>query len=125
MLRSHSYLVALLLATAGLAGQSTAIDFQSGAVRAVKDTTPAATADDVEFIHFEFQRPGLYEISAHYGPIDGEPSIGVQYGVKASIDGEAALKNVSFDAIDAGGATIQRIVIARHVTGFGVEPEFL
>ncbi|HKF66334.1 MAG TPA: hypothetical protein VKB36_07395 [Vicinamibacterales bacterium] len=119
-----SYLIALL-ATAGLAGQSSGIDFQSGPVRAVQDMTASATADDVEFIHFDFQRLGLYELTVHYGPIDGEPSIGVQYGVETSIEGEAALKDVGFDAIDPAGVTIQRLVVARQATGSPGPSEFL
>lgn len=118
--------LAALIAVAGLATQSTGIDFQSGPVRPVRDITTVPTLADVEVIAFEFQRPALYEVGVRYGPIDGEPSIGVQYGVKASIDGEAALKDVRFDAIDDDSATIQRIAIARQATGIpSDESEFL
>lgn len=116
--------VAALPAVAGLAFQSAGLAFQAGPPRPVQDITTAPTLADVDFT-FELQRPLLYELTVHYGPIEGEPSIGVQYGVKASIDGEAALKSVSFDAIDDAGAPIQRIAIARQATGISGDVEFL
>jgi hypothetical protein len=122
MLRS---VLAALIAIAGLAGQSIGIDFWSGPARAVRDITTAPTLEDVAVTAFEFQRPALYETTVRYGPIDGEPSMGVRYGVKASIDGEAALKDVGFDAIDDGGATIERITMAPAGSGVPGESEFL
>ena len=112
------------IAISTIAGQAASLSFRSAASRPVRDVTIQPKVEGVEFVGFEFQQPAIYEATVHYGPIEGEPSIGVQYGVQASIDGEAAIETVSFDAIDDGGSTIQRIAIARQSNGAG-ESDFL
>lgn len=89
--------------------------------RTLINVAPQPSADDIKFVAFEFQEPQLYELSVHYGRIEGEPSVGVQYGVEAVIGGEEAIGSATLHVIDGAGRKVQPVPIATHATGAGVE----
>ena len=112
-----SHLFALLTAAAILASEPT---FQP-----VRDVTEPRRAEKIEFVAFEFQRPNLFELSAHYSEIEEAPSAGVEYGVRALLGGEEAIATATFDVVDENGAAVQRIAIVPHSIGVDVVDEFL
>src|SRR5262245_12615692 len=98
-----SYLFVVLAAIAMLANEPT---FQP-----VREVTKPVDADTIEFVAFEFQRPGLFELSVHYTQIEEDPSVGVEYGVRASLGGEEAIATARFDVVDENGNEVQHVPI--------------
>ncbi|HVH55060.1 MAG TPA: hypothetical protein VM791_02315 [Vicinamibacterales bacterium] len=77
-------LLFLLFALPTIAGQLSV----PAAPRTLQNIAQPPKVEDIEFVDFRFEQPQLYHLRAHYGPIEGEPSAGVQYGVEAVIGGE-------------------------------------
>ncbi len=118
---SHFLVVAALLAViSGHVQPSVSV-----APRPVRDTTQPPDPAKIEFVSFEFQRPQLFELSAHYSRIEEDPSIGVEYGVEASIGGEEAIATASFDVVDENGNDIQRIAMVAEPTGVALSSNFV
>lgn len=107
------------------AGQLSGSRILPAAVRPVEDVTARPDIAQIEFVGFDFEEPALYEVSVHYGPIEGEPSIGVEYGVEASIGGDEAIATAVFDAIDEDGSPIQRIAMVRQANGVAGGSDFV
>jgi hypothetical protein len=115
MLRSFLLVCAIGVTAAQPAVHST----ESAATHPVREVTERPKAYRIQLVSFEFQQPQLYgHLTVHYRPIEGQPAMGEQYGVHASLGGEEAIATLLFEAIDADGATIQPIPMAHHsITG--------
>jgi hypothetical protein len=103
------------------AGQSATPLSVAAAPQSLTNVAPQPRADQIEFVKFEFQEPHLYELSVHYGPIDGEPSAGLEYGAEAVIGGEEAIASATLHVVDEMGRKIQPVPIATHSTGGSFE----
>jgi hypothetical protein len=117
VLTIFSHLFAVLTAVAMLASEPT---FQP-----IREVTTPLNAERIELFGFEFQRPGLFEVSAHYTEIEEDPSVGVEYGVRAYIAGEEAIATAIFAAVDENGTEVQRISIVAQSNGVGASHEFI
>ncbi len=91
----------------------------------VREITKRLNAETIDFVAFEFQRPALFEVSAHYREIEEDPSVGVEYGVQASIAGEETMATATFGVVDANGTEVQRVPIVAHSNGVGASHEFI
>jgi hypothetical protein len=92
----------------------------------VRHVTKAVRAGQVEFVSFHFQQPDLYHmLTVHYRAIEGEPSIGEEYGVEASIGSQEAIATLLFEVVDEDGATLQPIPIVPHSIGVPGQYEFI
>lgn len=119
---SQFFVVPILMV---IAGQPAVQPPLSGTSRPVRDTTKRPDANKIEFVSFEFQRPQLFELSAHYSQIEEDPSIGVEYGVEASVGGEEAIATASFDVVDENGNELQRIAMVAEPTGVALNSNFV
>lgn len=104
-----SHVLVILLAVATLASEP--------AFQPVRDVTERPNAERIEFVGFEFQRPDLFEFTAHYSQIEEDPSVGVEYGVAASVGGEEAIATAAFDVVDENGTEVQRVSIVEQANG--------
>jgi hypothetical protein len=91
----------------------------------VREVAEPVDGDRIEFVAFEFQRPGVFEFSVHYTQIEEDPSVGVEYGVRASLGGEEAIATSRFDAVDENGTELLHVPIVPQSIGVGVVDEFL
>jgi hypothetical protein len=118
-------MLVLLFAIGSLAWQS-ASDNEPATSRPVRTVTEPVRAEQIEFVSFEFQQPELYgELSVDYRPIEGEPAIGEEYGVAASIGGQEAIATLLFEAIGPDGALLQPIPMVSQSIGVPGDYEFI
>jgi hypothetical protein len=110
-------LLLVSLAASGFVERSIAQDVLPAEPRPVKDVTRQPKAADVEFAAFDFEQPNLYELSVHFGRIDGEPSIGARYGIRAVIGGERAIAWAALEVIDQQGERVQPVIVAPSALG--------
>ena len=93
------------------------------AARPLQNIAEPPRAGKIQFVGFTFQQPRLYHMGVHYGPIEGPPSAGVQYGVEASIGGDEGIATATFHVTDEAGAAMQPIRMAAHSTVCTWSPE--
>jgi hypothetical protein len=93
--------------------------------RSVRDVTEQPNASSIEFGSFDFQQPDLYHaLTVHYRPITGEPSVGAEYGVEASLGGQDAIATLLSEVIDEAG-TAQPIPMVYRSIGVPGHVEFI
>jgi hypothetical protein len=111
----------ILLLIVGLALAGSALHLrqdQRSEWRPIREVTTAPTIEEFELGSFSFELPGIYHaLTAHYGSIEGEPTIGVRYGVEASIGGERYIASATFELLDVQGRVVQEIPMVLEHTG--------
>lgn len=115
----------LSCAIGALAGPSLGQDVPR-TTRLVRDVTERTRGEEIGFVSFTFQQPSLFrELTVHYRPIDGAPSIGEQYGVEASVAGQEAIATLLFEAIGEDGATIEPVPMVARSSGVPGDYDFI
>lgn len=117
----------LLWCAIGLANQApTLAQSHDASPRPVRDVTEQPNASSIEFVSFDFQQPNLYHaLTVHYRPITGEPSVGAEYGVEASLGGQEAIATLLFEAVDEAGTAVLPIPMVYRSTGGPGHLEFI
>jgi hypothetical protein len=118
------FTLVMSLATCVFIERPMAQDVIPAAPRLVKDATKQPKVEDIEFVAFDFQQPHLYELTVHFGPIEGEPSSGGRYGVRALIGGERAIASATLEVVDEHGENVQRVIVGPDDQG-GFDGEFI
>lgn len=85
----------------------------SAAPRPVEEITKPRAASEVSLGSFEFQEVTFLHGGPGFFRIDGKPAKGTRYPVEASIYGVESVASVRFELVDARGASIERIKMAR------------
>lgn len=102
----------LVLRTILCCGQSAI--FGDDAPRPVKRfTSDPSRARGVEFFSFEFQRPYLGREGPNFTRLEGQPSAGAQYLVKAELFGQEEVATAKFELVDKGGRVIQLLHLSK------------
>jgi hypothetical protein len=118
-------LFVLPLVAAMCTGQTAGQFSPSATARAVQEVTERSKVSDIQFSGFSFQQPDLYELSVHYGEIEGDLSARAEYAVEAVIEGADAIATATFDAIDENGNAVERVLIVPQADGGPGSYEFI
>lgn len=78
--------------------------------RPIKEITQSqVSANDIDFFSFEFLRPYLGYEGPNFSEINGEPSIGIEYLVKAKLFAQEAIAAVKFELVNESGRVIHSL----------------
>jgi hypothetical protein len=115
-------IVLVSILVSGLSGHGSTLLLAADVPSFVRNVTKAASADEIEFVSFEFQEPAPMHVSVSLYRIEGEPVSGARYPVDANIGGEEAIATASFEVIAEDGTVLQPLPIA--LRGAGVPGSF-
>lgn len=117
--KSILILALLSLISSWSVGQTAGSTSSTAAARPVKRlASRKPSAAEIHFAAFEFKWPSL---GPHPGffPIEGEPSRGFRYFVRATLYGEEAIATAKFEAVDEVDQVIQQLLLERQPDASG------
>jgi hypothetical protein len=101
-----------LLRTLPCSGQSAVLG--DDAARPVKRIAAAPSrVSGVQFFSFEFQRPYFGREGPNFMRLDGQPSAGAEYFVKAELFRQEVVASAKFELVDEGGRAIQLLHMSK------------
>jgi hypothetical protein len=105
---------ALLLVLRALAccGQST-LSGDEAAHAVERLASDPSRVNGVEFFSFEFQRPYFGREGPNFMRLNGQPSAGAQYFVKAELFRQEVVASAKFELLDEGGRVIQLLHMSK------------
>jgi hypothetical protein len=102
----------LVLRTIPCCGQS-AIFGDDAPHRVKRLTSDPSRARGVEFFSFEFQRTYFGREGPNFTRLEGQPSAGAQYLVKAELFRQEVVATAKFELVDKGGRVIQLLHLSK------------
>jgi hypothetical protein len=118
-------IVLVSILVSGLSGHGSTLLLAADAPSPVRNVTKAPSADEIEFVSFEFQEPAPMHVRVSLYRIEGEPVSGTRYPVDANIGGEEAIATASFEVVAEDFTLLQPLPIARRGTGVPGSSEFI
>ncbi|MEK6283664.1 MAG: hypothetical protein AABN95_25195 [Acidobacteriota bacterium] len=98
-------------------GQSIETRTGSDAARPVKRFAgPTSLTSEIDLFSFEFQRPYHGYEGPNFARLDGQPSKGAQYLIKAELFGQQAVATAKFELVDGSGRVIQLLRLSKYIT---------
>lgn len=112
--RLYAPFLLVLLAAPRCLGQTAGVGDAPRPVRSSDPSSPASSK--VTCYGFEFQRPYLGYEGPNFTRLDGEPSVGTRYLVKAELFWQTPPETVKFELVDAGGRPIRLLHLSKSDT---------